>query len=73
MDFNKVQRAVDHAIDTRSETGASAVITKDGVKVFSYSTGLSDAENKIEFTENTICRAYSCSKIVTSVCVMQLM
>ena len=72
MDFNKVQRAVDHAIDTRSETGASAVITKDGVKVFSYSTGLSDAENKIEFTENTICRAYSCSKIVTSVCMMQL-
>ena len=73
MEFKRVREAVDHAIDTRSETGASAVVTKDGEKVFSYSAGLSDAENGVGFTENTICRAYSCTKIATSVCAMQLM
>ncbi|MBR6046071.1 MAG: beta-lactamase family protein [Ruminococcus sp.] len=73
MIFENAARAVDDAIASRSETGAALAVTKDGETVFTHSAGLRDAENAKPFTEDTICRAFSCSKIVTSVCAMQLM
>ena len=72
MNFENVAKTVDDAINTKSENGAALVVTRNGETVFTHSAGLCDIENGRRFDENTICRAFSCSKIVTSVCAMQL-
>lgn len=72
MDLSFAAKAVDAAIETHSETGAALAVTVDGEKVFSHSAGLCDVEEGRPFSEDTICRAFSCTKIVTSVCALQL-
>ena len=73
MDYETAAKVMDKAVETRSETGAAAVITKNGETIFTHSAGMRDAENGKKFDENTICRAFSCTKTVTAVCAMQLM
>ncbi|MBR6872311.1 MAG: beta-lactamase family protein [Ruminococcus sp.] len=72
MDLKYAAKAVDDAVASRSENGAALVVTRDGERVFSHSAGLSDVENNKAFNEYTVCRAFSCSKIVTAVCAMKL-
>ena len=72
MEFERAAKAVDDAIKTHSENGAALVVTKDGKAVFAHGAGLCDIEGGRKFDENTICRAFSCTKIITSVCAMQL-
>jgi len=72
MEFVYAKRIIDKTIAEHGENGASAIVTKDGRKVFSYSAGLADVEGGVPFAEDTVCRAFSCSKIVTSVAAMQL-
>ena len=52
--------------------GNSAVIYKDGKKVFEYSAGYSDLENKIKMTGGEYLNIYSCSKPTTVTAAMQL-
>ncbi len=52
--------------------GDSIVIYKDGEKVFKYSSGYSDLENKIKMTGNEHLFIYSCSKIATVTAALQL-
>ena len=72
MNFEKAARALDEAIRSRSENGAALVVTCGGERAFSHSAGLCDVEGGRPFTEDTICRAFSCTKVVTAVCAMQL-
>ncbi len=59
-------------IDSHSENGAAFVITGNGQELCSDAYGLADVENGKPFGTDTICRAFSCTKVVTSVACMQL-
>lgn len=72
MTFDKTAAALDRAINSGEETGASIVVTVGGETVFTHSAGLADAENSVHFTSDTVCRAFSCTKVATSVACMIL-
>lgn len=72
MEYTNIASIIDHAVSSGSETGAAAVITYNGKKAFSYAAGLADAENGVSFSTDTICRVYSCTKIVTAVAALML-
>ncbi|MCR5121927.1 MAG: beta-lactamase family protein [Ruminococcus sp.] len=72
MSFDCIGAIIDREIAAHSENGASFVITKDGRTVYDHSAGLADIENGLPFGTDTICRAFSCSKIATSVAAVQL-
>ncbi|MBR1739368.1 MAG: beta-lactamase family protein [Ruminococcus sp.] len=73
FDINKLKNVMHRFVDNGMETGAAAVVMKDGEEALRYSCGLADAEKGLPFKEDTICRAFSCSKVVTGVAVMQLL
>lgn len=64
---------LNRAVSSHSENGASLAVTKDGRSVCALSAGLADVENRIPFSGNTICRAFSCTKVVTGTAAMILM
>lgn len=72
MDITRIKDIMDRCIGKHEETGASFVLTRDGEEVLKYSCGMADLQSKTKMDENTICRAFSCSKVATSVCVMML-
>ena len=72
MKLENIQGILDKAIADHAENGAAAVVTKDGQEVFSCAAGLADVEGGVPFTTKTLCRAFSCSKVITSVASMQL-
>ncbi len=73
--FNEtaLKGTIDRFIESGAETGAAAVVMKDGQEIFRYGCGLRDVENDKPFTPDTICRAFSCSKVVTGTAAMQLL
>ncbi len=73
MNIDKIKNIMDKCINSREEVGASFVLMKNGVQVMNYSCGSADLANNIPMNDKTICRAFSCSKIATSVCAMILM
>ena len=73
MEFSNTKEIIDRSIKTHTENGAAFVLTRDGKQVYSYSAGLADVENNVGFTEKTVCRAFSLTKIVTAVACMILM
>ena len=68
-----IQKVIDACIKAGEETGAAVVLTKDGEAVISCTGGFADKENQIPMKADHICRAFSCSKISTSICAMILM
>ena len=72
MQFSHVKNVMDDFIARKEENGASLVVTKAGKPVFTYSAGLADVEQGIPFTEDTICRAYSATKVITAAACMLL-
>ena len=72
MELAYIKEIMDKTIAEHGENGAAAVITKDGGEVYSCAAGLADVENGIPFKEDTICRAFSCSKVITATAAMQL-
>lgn len=72
MQFSHVKNVMDDCIARKEENGASLVVTKAGKPVFTYSAGLADVEQGIPFTEDTICRAYSATKVITAAACMLL-
>lgn len=72
MKLENIQGILDKAIADHAENGAAAVVTKDGQEVFSCAAGLADVDGGVPFTTKTLCRAFSCSKVITSVASMQL-
>lgn len=72
MKIDKVKFLMDKYITNHEETGAAFVMTRNGREELSYSSGLADIANNIPMNTDTICRAFSCSKVATSVCCMLL-
>ena len=64
---------IERGVTSGGEAGASVVINKNGRQVYSYSAGFADVEEKKVFGADTICRAFSCSKVVTATAAMILM
>lgn len=73
MNINSLKSVINKSIESKNEVGVSAIVTNGNKTVFTYSAGLADIENNILFDETTICRAYSCTKVATSVACMLLM
>ncbi|WP_028511193.1 serine hydrolase domain-containing protein [Ruminococcus sp. NK3A76] len=73
MELDMIKNIMDAAIESHSENGAAAVITKDGKEVYSCAAGYADVEGGVPFSEDTICRAFSCSKVITATAAMQLL
>lgn len=72
-DSKIIGQIMDRCIENHEEIGATFLLTKDGKEAMKYSSGLADKENGVLMDENTICRAFSCTKVVTSICAMLLM
>ena len=72
MDSSVIDRIVSRTIETHGENGAAYIITRDGETICSGGGGFADVENRLPFTTDTICRAFSCSKVVTSTACMML-
>lgn len=73
MNFERVSEIVERTVKNKSENGAAVVITRDGKPVYSFSSGTADFDKNMSFGTNTICRAFSCSKVVTGTACMMLM
>lgn len=71
MDFSKLKDFMDYLTGWLMP-GNTAVVYKDGKKVFEYSSGYADAENKIKMNGDELLNIYSCSKPVTVTAAMQL-
>ena len=69
----KLNGVLDRFVSDKGEAGAAAVVMKDGECVYSGSAGFADIESGRPFTVDTVCRAFSCSKVITATAVMQLM
>ena len=72
MKLTHAKVVLDHFIETKKENGAALVVTRHGIPAFTCSAGLANVETGMEFTENTICRVYSCTKVVTAMACMIL-
>ena len=73
MGFDFTKQVIDKAIENHTENGVSFILTRGGRTELVHSAGLADVEKKIGFSEKTICRVYSLTKIVTSTACMMLM
>ena len=73
MNFENVKKVMEDFIARKEENGASLVVTKAEEPVYTCNAGLADVEQSVLFTEETICRAYSATKVVTAVACMLLM
>ena len=71
--FEYAKRVMDDFIARKEENGAALIVTKGGTPAFEYRVGLADVEQGVPFTEDTICRAYSATKVVTATACMLLM
>jgi CubicO group peptidase (beta-lactamase class C family) len=60
-------------VDSGKHVGISTLIRVKGQEVDRWTYGNRDLENKLPMQQDTICRVYSMSKIVTSVAVLMLM
>lgn len=70
MDMTKIKEIINNAVNAGEEVGAAVVVTKDGKAVGSCTGGYADVENKQPMKTDTICRMFSCSKIVTAIASM---
>ena len=73
MNFTRTKAVVDDAIAKKQENGVSLVVTRHGIPVLTHSAGYADVETQKPFTEETICRIYSCTKLATATACMLLM
>lgn len=66
MDMKKIIEVMNKAVENKEEVGAAAVIVKNGETAGKYACGYADLSKKIPMKTDTICRMFSCSKIVTA-------
>lgn len=72
MDKSSIDKILSRTVETHGENGAAYVITREGEPIALGGGGLADVENGKPFTTSTICRAFSCTKVVTSTACMML-
>lgn len=71
MDFTALKQFMDRLTAWRIP-GNTINVYRDNKKVFSYSSGYADIENKIPMTDDKLLNIYSCSKPVTVTAALQL-
>ena len=71
MNFDEVKNFMDRLTAWRIP-GNSITVYKDNKKVFEYSSGYSDLENKIPMNGSELLGIWSCSKIATVTAALQL-
>ena len=64
MNFENLKNFMDSLTDWIIP-GNSAVVYKDGKKVFEYGSGYSNLENKTPMSADDLIYIYSCSKVAT--------
>lgn len=72
MNFEPMKEFLDHLTSWRIP-GNVMVIYKDGKPVFEYTSGYSDIEKGEKMTSDKNFFIYSCSKITTTLCALQLL
>lgn len=65
--MKKISEVMDNAIKSKEEVGGAVVVAKNGKPVGSYSCGYADLEAGKPMKTDTICRMFSCSKIITAI------
>lgn len=73
MNFNKLENLMNSFVEKGYAPGNTMMVYLNGEKVFDYSCGYSDLENKILMNGNEYFNIYSCSKIATVVAALQLL
>ena len=71
MNFENLKNFMDSLTDWIIP-GNSAVVYKDGKKVFEYGSGYSNLENKTPMSADDLIYIYSCSKVATVTAALQL-
>lgn len=71
MDFTELKKFMDRLTAWRIP-GNSICVYKDNKKIFSYSSGFADVENKTPMTGEEMLNIYSCSKPTTVTAALQL-
>ena len=69
--LKRIQNIINPYVDKGLVSFGSIIATKDGKEVVHYSYGYQDIENKIPYTDETIIRAFSCTKTFTAVAVFK--
>lgn len=70
FNMNKTANIMEKAVKSGEEVGAAVVITKNGEAVGSYACGYADKELGKPMQTDTICRMFSCTKIITAISAM---
>lgn len=70
FNMNKTADIMEKAVKSGEEVGAAVVITKDGKAIGSYACGYADKELKKPMQTDTICRMFSCTKVITAISAM---
>lgn len=70
FNMNKTADIMEKAVKSGEEVGAAVVITKDGKAIGNYACGYADKELKKPMRTDTICRMFSCTKIITAISAM---
>lgn len=71
IDFSELKTYMNRLTSWRIP-GNSITIYMDNIRVFDYSSGYSDVENKMPMTGNELLNIYSCSKVTTVTAALQL-
>lgn len=71
MDFTNLKNFMDH-LTAELVPGNSIIVYKDGKKVFTYSSGYADLENKVPMKGDELFNIYSCSKPILVTAALQL-
>ena len=72
MNFDRLKILLDDLADGKRLSGSSCIVSYKNEKVFSYSTGYSDVENKIPMTGEELFFIYSMTKPITCTAALQL-
>ena len=70
--LQRIDRAVERAIDANEIPGAVAIVMRDGKVAYHRAFGFKDIESATPMTTETIFRIASMTKAITSIAVMQL-
>lgn len=70
FNMNKTADIMEKAVKNGEEVGAAVVITKDGKAIGNYACGYADKELQKPMQTDTICRMFSCTKIITAISAM---
>lgn len=73
LEVSQMQQAIQKSIANHEIAGCNLMIIKEGEEIFYHEDGLSDRENNIPISRDSIFRLYSMSKPVTGLAAMILM